>query len=158
MIANRRKQKGAGIVTWMIFAGFALFVTSTVVKIAPYYVEFNNIKTLMTGVAGETGIHNVGKKEINIKIGKYLNINGISSLEKANKARSRSLSKKTSGPFKVKTIKKGKFKGKRILSVDYSVPQPWVGNVTFMLSFNHAVILGEPETAVKLKQKKFSGY
>ena len=155
---NRKKQRGATLISWFLFAGFGLFLTSAVAKIVPYYIEYNSIKTMMTEIASERGIQKAGKREIDVKVGKYLNINGINSLDRAYKARSTSSKNKAKNPFKVKKIKKGKFKGKRILSVNYTVPQPWVGNVTFLLTFSHAVILGEPETAVKLKQKDFSGY
>ena len=158
MIMNRSKQRGATLISWMILAGFGMFLASAVVKLVPYYVEFNSIKTLMTNIAGERGIKGMGKRDITLKVGKYLNVNGINTLDRAYKSRATSTGRKSKDPFTIKKIKKGKFKGKRILSVNYTVPQPWVGNLSFLLTFNHAVILGEPETAVKLKQKKFSGY
>ena len=67
MRLNRKKQAGATLVAWMIGAGFAILTASAVVKVAPYYVEFNSVKGLMKNIASEPGIKNADKRQINTR-------------------------------------------------------------------------------------------
>ena len=81
MRINRRKQAGATMVAWMIGAGFGVLAASAVIKVAPFYVEFNSVKSLMKNIASEPGIKNADKRQINRKIENYLNLNNLRSLE-----------------------------------------------------------------------------
>ena len=50
------------MVAWMIGAGLAILIASAVIKVAPYYVEFNSVKGLMKSIASEPGIKNADKR------------------------------------------------------------------------------------------------
>jgi multidrug efflux pump subunit AcrB len=142
MTINRQKQRGATFVTWLIVAGLGILIASAIIKVAPYYVEFNSVKGLMVNIASEQGIKKANRRQVNSKIEKYLNLNNLRSLEDSYYASK----KKGSGvksPFKIVKLKKGK--KRRKLSVEYPVKSPWIGNISFLLDFKHSVVLGEPE-------------
>lgn len=144
MTINRQKQRGATFVSWLIVAGLGILVASAIIKTAPYYVEFNSVKSLMKNIAGEQGIKKANLRQVNRKIENYLNLNNLRSLEDSYYASK----KKGSGvknPFKIVKLRKGN--KRRKLSVEYPVKSPWIGNVSFLLDFKHSVVLGEPENS-----------
>ncbi len=75
MKINKNKQRGATMLSWLMAAGVAVLLASAVVKVAPYYVEFNSVKGLMKSIASEPGIKNADKRQIYRKVENYLNLN-----------------------------------------------------------------------------------
>lgn len=146
MKINRKRQQGATLVTWLIVAGFGILAASAVVKVAPYYIEFNSVKSLMKNIASQPGIKKANMRQINSRIEKQLTVNSLYALEKAYYG-SKGKSKKSKNPFQLTLLKKGN--KRRKLSVQYQVPQPWIGNLSFLIDFRHSVILGEPDFVVK---------
>ena len=142
MKINRKKQRGATLVSWLLVAGFGVLTASAVVKVAPYYVEFNSVKSLMKNIASEAGIKKADKRQINRKIERYLTLNSLRSLEDSYYA-SRDKNSKVKNPFKVTKLKKGNNRKK--LSVEYPVKSNWIGNLSFLIDFKHSVVLGEPD-------------
>ena len=137
----RKKQRGATLISWIIVAGLGILAASAVVKVAPYYVEFNSVKGLMKNIASEPGIKNADKRQINSKIEKYLNLNNLKSLEESYYG-SRGQKPKNKNPFTVTKLKKGEKRKK--LTVEYPVKSKWIGNLSFLIDFKHSVVLGEP--------------
>jgi len=142
MRINKKKQLGATMVSWMIVAGLGIFAASAVVKVAPYYVEFNSVKGLMKKIASEPGIKNADKRQINRKIENYLNLNNLRSLEDSYYG-SRDKKSGKKNPFKITKLKKGNNRKK--LSVQYPVVSKWFINLSFLMDFKHSVVLGEPD-------------
>lgn len=142
MRINKKKQLGASMVTWMIGAGLGILAASAVIKVAPFYVEFNSVKGLMKNIASEPGIKNADKRVVNRKIEKYLNLNNLRSLEDSFYA-SRTKGSGKKNPFKLTKLKKGNNRKK--LTVEYPVVSNWVGNLSFLIDFKHSVVLGEPD-------------
>ena len=149
-INKRKSQRGATLISWLLAAGLVVLIASAIVKVAPYYVEFNGVKSLMKDIAGEPGMKKANMRMINSKIAKYLNINGLYALERAyeNSRPGTRPDKKTKNPFTLTRLKKA---NKRILTVEYDVPQPWIGNLSFLINFKHAVVLGYPDEKVDIK-------
>jgi len=156
MKINKRKQCGATLVGWLIMASVGVTAASAVVKVAPYYVEFNNVKGLMKVIASTQGIKKANMRQINGTIEKHLTVNSLYALEHAyyNSKQGTSAKTKTTNPF---TLKKEKKSSRRILTVTYDVPQSWIGNLFFLMKFKHAVVLGEPDVVVKTKIDKSEG-
>ena len=150
MKINKKSQQGATMISWLMGIGLVVLIASGVVKVAPYYIEFNSVKGLMKNIAGEAGIKKAGIRQINKKISKYLNVNNLSALEDAfyNSKSSAQSGKKTKNPFTLSRLRK---QNKRILTVEYDVPQPWLGNLSFLMNFKHAVVLGYPDEKVEIK-------
>ncbi len=157
MKINKRKQRGATLVSWLIVAGLGVMAASAVVKVAPYYVEFNNVKGMMKVIAGSPGIKNANMRQINSKVEKHLNVNQLYALENAyyNSKPGIPAKTKTTNPFSLKKQRKGK--NKRVLTVQYDVPQSWIGNLFFLIKFKHSVLLGEPDVVIETKIDKSEG-
>jgi len=130
------------MVAWMIGAGLAILIASAVIKVAPHYVEFNSVKSMMKSIASEPGIRNADKRLISSKIEKYLNTNGLYNLEKTFYA-SRDRKSGIKNPFKITKLRKGN--NRKQLSVEYPVKTNWISNISFLLDFKHSVVLGEPD-------------
>ena len=142
MRINRKRQVGATMVAMMLIAGFGILAASAVVKVAPYYMEFNTVKGMMKSIASEPGIKNADQRLIKSKIEKYMNTNNLRGLEKSYyESNNKNSSKKN--PFKVTRIKKSNNRKK--LSVEYPIVTSWVGNLSFLMIFEHSVVLGEPD-------------
>ena len=157
MKINKRKQRGATLVSWLIVASMGIIAASAVVKVAPYYVEFNSVKGLMKNIAGTQGIKKANMRQINSKIEKQLTVNSLYALESAyygSRSKSSTNKSKPKNPF---TLSKEKKSSRRILTVAYDVPQSWIGNLFFLMKFKHAVVLGEPDVEVKTAIDKSEG-
>jgi len=156
MKINKRKQRGATLVSWLIMAGLGVTAASAVVKGAPYYVEFNNVKGMMKNIASTQGIKKANMRQINQKIEKHLTVNSLYALESAyyNSRSGTAKRNKTKNPF---TLKKEKKSSRRILTVTYDVPQSWIGNLFFLIKFKYAVVLGEPDVVIKTTIDKSAG-
>ena len=156
MKINKRKQRGATLVSWLIVASLGVIAASAIVKVGPYYVEFNSVKGMMKNIASTSGIKKANMRQINQKIEKHLTVNSLYALESAYyNSRSRTAAKnKTKNPF---TLKKDKKSSRRILTVAYDVPQSWIGNLFFLIKFKHAVVLGEPDVVIETKIDKSEG-
>ncbi|HIO92369.1 MAG TPA: DUF4845 domain-containing protein [Leucothrix mucor] len=131
MKASRRKQKGLTLISWMIVAALGILMMSAVIKVGPSYIEFNSVRSMMDSIAAEPGIKTKSSKYVYGQINKYLNINGLYTLEKMAKKK----------PFKLSLMKKGN--NRKRLRVNYEVRTPWIGNISYLLDFKYAVILGE---------------
>ena len=155
MKINKRKQRGATLVSWLIVAGLGVTAASAVVKVVPYYLEFNNVKEMMKVIASSSS-KKTNLRQVNIKIEKHLSVNGLAALEDAYyKSRPGTPANvKTKKPF---VLKKDRKTGRRILTVAYDVPQSWIGNLFFLMKFKHAVVLGEPDVVVKTSIDKSEG-
>ncbi len=156
MKINKRKQRGATLISWLVVAGLGIMAASAVVKVAPYYVEFNNVKGLMKVIASTQGIKKANMRQINQKIEKHLTVNSLYALEDAyySSRPGTAAKNKTKNPF---TLKKEKKSSRRILTVAYDVPQSWIGNLFFLIKFKHAVVLGEPDVVIDSKIDKSEG-
>jgi len=149
MKINHKKQRGATLITWLIVAGIGILLASAVVKVAPYYVEFNSVKGMMKRIAAEPGVKKANMRQIKSKIEKYLDINNFRALEYAYyNSRKGTVNNKTKNPFSLKKMRKGK--NRKMLTVSYDVPEPWIGNLNFLIRFKHSVVLGEPDTVIKI--------
>ncbi len=140
MTLNRRKQRGATFITWMIVAGFGIMLASAVVKVAPYYVQHHNVQKFMDTIAAEPNAKKLNKRQIFSKVEKHLTINSLYGLETAYYG-SRGKKAKFDNPFTFKRLKKGNNRNQ--LSVKYQVPVKWIGNLSFLIDFKHAVVMGE---------------
>lgn len=136
---NSEKQRGATLISWLIVAGFGIMFASAVIKVAPYYLEHTNVQKFMDTIASGPNANKLSKRQIYSKVEKHLDINNLYGLEQAYyKSRGKS---KAENPFALKRLKKGN--NRQELSVKYQVPIKWVGNLSFLIDFKHAVVMGE---------------
>lgn len=131
MKINKSKQKGATFISWMIVAAIGILIFSAVIKVGPSYLEYNSVRSMMDSIAAEPGIKDKNKRYVYAQVNKYININGMYTLEKAMAEQK---------VFKVSQLRKGN--GKR-LTAHYEVRKHWLGNLSYLVDFEYSVILGE---------------
>ncbi|MCK5903329.1 MAG: DUF4845 domain-containing protein [Cocleimonas sp.] len=120
--------------SWMVVIALSILVFSAAVKIGPKYLEYNGVRSMMDNIAMEPEIKQQSATYVYKKLDKYMDINGMADLQRiAQKKR----------PFKLSLMKKGN--NRKRLSVQYEVRVPWVGNLSYLIDFKYAVILGEKE-------------
>lgn len=129
---NKNKQKGATLITWMIIITIGILIFSAVVKIGPSYLEYNTVRSLMDNIAAEPGIKDKNARYVYSQVNKYVNINGMYTLEQA-------MAKKK--VFKVSILKKGN--NRKRLTAHYEVQKHWLGNLSYLMEFEYSVVLGE---------------
>ncbi len=120
-----RKQKGATFLTVVAGAGVVIFAFITGVKIAPLYMEFYAVRSLVDRVAQESSSKS-SLQQIRRKVDDYMNVNGLNSL--------------SSSDFKVEPVE-GK-NNTKALEIYYEVRKPWVANIDFLLTFEYSKELG----------------
>ncbi len=120
-----RKQKGATFLTWVAGAGLVIFAFITGVKIAPLYMEFYAVRSLVDRVAQESSSKS-SLQQIRRKVDDYMNVNSLNSL--------------SSSDFKVEPVE-GK-NNTKALEIYYEVRKPWVANIDFLLTFEYSKELG----------------
>lgn len=131
MKINREKQKGLTAISWMVVIALVIVIFSAGVKVAPHYLEFNNVRSMMDSIAAEPGIKNQSNRYITSQVSKYMNINSMYELEKIMRKKS---------PFKVVRSKKT---AEKTLSVEYETKVKWMANLSFLMDFKHDAVLGK---------------
>lgn len=120
-----RKQKGATFLTWVASAGAVIFVFITAIKIAPLYLEFYTVRSLVNRVAQESA-SNTSTQQIRSKVDNFMIVNSLDS-------------------FAVSDFKVVQVEGKnnvRALEIHYEVRKHWVANIDFLLTFEYSKELG----------------
>lgn len=129
-----KNQQGMTFISWVAVIAVVIIIASALIKLAPHYIEYNSVRSMMNSIAAESGIKKRNSQYVYKKVYKYLNVNGLYNLEKITAEKK---------PFKISTLKKGKDRKK--LSVSYEIIEPWLANIAFKLDFKYAVVLGEPK-------------
>jgi hypothetical protein len=122
-----KRQKGASLLSWIIASGVVILIAITVIKVAPTYLEYNMVSNMMDSMASEPGINKLGKREIHLKLSKYLDINNMDSFL---------------SPKDFEIIKSRKNSKERTIKVKYEVRKHWLANVDIVTSFEHSAKLG----------------
>lgn len=121
-----RKQKGATFITWVAGAGAVIFVFITGVKLAPVYLEFYTVRSLIDKVAEDGTIARASTQQVRRKVGDYIDINGLYGI--------------TPNDFSVVDVD-GK-NSVRALEVSYEVRKHWFANIDFLMIFEYSKELG----------------
>ncbi len=123
-----RKQQGATFLTWVAGAGVVIFVFITAIKIAPLYMEFYTVRSLVNKVVQESSAKS-STQEIRRKVDNFMIVNSLNSL--------------SVNDFKVVQVE-GK-NNVRALEIHYEVRKHWVANIDFLLTFDYSKKLGGTE-------------
>ena len=120
------RQRGASFVGWMIIAAVSVFALVTVAKIAPVYMEFSTVKSMVDDIAADEGLSTTkNKRQLRAQIDKYMNINGLYTVQ----------------PDYFSLVKLPDQKNARALQVEYEVRKHWLANIDFTMNFHHAAVL-----------------
>lgn len=120
-----RKQRGATFLTWVAGVGVVIFAFITAVKIAPVYLEFYTVRSLVDRVVQESS-SKASTQQIRRKVDDFMIVNSLDSLALDD--------------FKVVQVE-GK-NNVRALEIYYEVRKPWVANIDFLMTFQYSKELG----------------
>jgi hypothetical protein len=120
-----RKQRGATFLTWVAGVGVVIFAFITVVKIAPVYLEFYTVRSLVDRVVQESS-SKASTQQIRRKVDDFMIVNSLDSLALDD--------------FKVVQVE-GK-NNVRALEIYYEVRRHWVANIDFLMIFQYSKELG----------------
>lgn len=119
-----RKQQGATFLGMVIVAGGLIFIAIIGMKLVPAYIEYMSVKKVLKAMGNDASLNTMSTKEIRQSFDKRQSIDDIKSVTKED-------------------IVIGKNEaGQTVVSVDYQVQKPLMGNVTALLDF-HASSHGE---------------
>lgn len=111
------KQKGITLVGMLLVAAGIFFVALIAMKMAPAYIEYFSVKKVMSAIANDPALPNMSVKEIRESFDRRASIDDISSIKGADL-----------------DISKGD--GETVVSAEYSVKTPLVGNVSAWMDFS----------------------
>jgi hypothetical protein len=122
-----RRQRGATFLSWVTTASIIVFTLITAVKLAPLYMEFHSVRSMVDEIAADPGAPQWSKQQLFSKVDNYLNINGLYTL--------------TTDSFSLESVQ-GK-RGVRELKVHYDARKHWLANIDFLVTFDYSVELGK---------------
>lgn len=122
-----RQQCGATFITWVAGLGLVIFMFITGIKLAPLYLEFYAVQSLVEKVATDPSMQRASTLQVRSKVADYLDINGLYTL--------------TPEAFSVVQVA-GK-DGVRALQVKYEVRKHWIANIDFLTTFEYSQELGK---------------
>ncbi|MEZ5476067.1 MAG: DUF4845 domain-containing protein [Thiolinea sp.] len=102
-----------------------IFAFVTLVKLAPVYMEFYAVKSMVEDIVLDPAISANSTQSLRGKIADYLNVNGLYTIEP--------------GYFSVVTLPEKK--NVKALQVEYEVRKPWLANIDFLMTFKHVAEL-----------------
>lgn len=114
--SNIKKQKGATFLGMAIIASILIFAAIIVMKMAPAYIEFMSVKKVLHAMSQDS-LSSMSKKEIKDSYVRRASIDDISSVTPDDLV-----------------IEKDE-SGNTVVSVQYRVIKPLVGNVSVILDF-----------------------
>lgn len=114
--SNIKKQKGATFLGMAIIAGILIFAAIIVMKMAPAYIEFMSVKKVLHAMSQDS-LSSMSKKEIKDSYVRRASIDDIASVTPDDLV-----------------IEKDET-GATVVSVQYRVIKPLVGNVSVILDF-----------------------
>ncbi|HPY41611.1 MAG TPA: DUF4845 domain-containing protein [Thiolinea sp.] len=120
-----KKQRGVSFLSWVSILSILILAFVTGVKLVPVYIEFYSVQSIMQKIAADPSISATNTQSLRGKLDDYLNINGMYTVQREY--------------FSVQPIPENK--NAKALVVDYEVRKPWLGNISFLLSFHHTVEL-----------------
>ncbi|HEX6929372.1 MAG TPA: DUF4845 domain-containing protein [Gammaproteobacteria bacterium] len=118
---QRKRQLGMTFMGYVILLAVIGFFAIMVMKLAPVYLEYQSVVRIMNGVAAENG-GNASPVVIRDTIQKRLDVNNIDTINARD--------------FKIRQDK-----GDAVLSIEYEARTKFIGNLWFLLEFDHAVAL-----------------
>lgn len=119
-----KQQQGATFLGMVIVAGGLIFIAIIGMKLVPAYIEYMSVKKVLKAMGNDASLNTMSTKEIRQSFSDRKGIDNITSVKKEDIV-----------------IAKGD-DGQTVVSVDYQVQKPLMGNVTALLDF-HASSDGE---------------
>ncbi|MBU0499502.1 MAG: DUF4845 domain-containing protein [Gammaproteobacteria bacterium] len=111
-----RDQRGMSLIGFLIVVALVIFTALLAMKLGPYYLRHNTIKSVLDGIRDEPGITKMAPGQIKDMVMRRLDINSVYNFDR-------------------KSLNVTKDKGFYVIAVDYEVREHVVGNADALLTF-----------------------
>lgn len=118
---QQNRQLGMTFMGYVLLLAVIGFFAIMAMKLAPVYLEYQSVVRIMNGVAAENDV-NTPPAALRSTIQKRLDVNNIESVNARD--------------FKIT-----REKGEAVLAVQYEARTKFIGNLWFLLEFDHTVAL-----------------
>jgi hypothetical protein len=115
-----KKQRGMTAIGWLIVLGMLSFFVLLVLRLAPGYLEFYKVKSVVESLKNEPYIGNKTPMEIRSLLQRRIDVNAIDSIQ-------------------AKDIKITQQSGKTTVTAQYEVRVPIMGNVDAVSKFEDSI-------------------
>jgi hypothetical protein len=122
MKKSARRQRGAGMLSVMIWLVLGVAVLTLIVRLGPPYMQFLTVRSVMNEMSQDSELQGKGRTQVLNNLSSRLDVNGIDDLPKD------AVAMEQDGVT-------------RELVADYEVRTPVVANVDAVVSFNYRVTL-----------------
>jgi len=123
---GKRSQRGASFAGWIAIAAIAIFALVTVAKLAPVYMEFATVKSMVDDIAVDESMAKAKNgRLLRSKLSDYMNVNGLYTVK----------------PEYFSIVQLPEQKNARALQVKYEVRKTWLANIDFAMNFHHTAVL-----------------
>jgi len=119
-----KKQSGLTMISWIIILGLVAVQAVMALRIVPVYLNYSSVRTVMNELPQDSAVKGKTVKKLNELLRKRLKINNLYELAKDKEA------------FKFK-----KAQGGYTLVAHYEVKGPIMGNLEFVATFDHEVVI-----------------
>jgi len=119
-----RKQLGLTMISWIVIIGLVAVQAVMALRIVPVYLNYNSVRTAMNDFPNNPEVKGKSVKELNKLFRKRLKINNLYALAKDKDA------------FKFK-----KAQGGYTLVAHYEEKGPIMGNLEFVATFDHEIVI-----------------
>jgi hypothetical protein len=120
MRTNTSKQRGAGLLAILFGIAFLAVIASVTLKLAPHYMQFLTVKSVMNSVLEDPDVANLDRRGLLDQVDSRLYINDVRTVTR-------------------KDFQFARLKRADELSVDYEVREHLFGNLDALLSFSHKI-------------------
>ena len=120
------KQRGASFITWVAGLGLVILLFITLVKLAPLYVEYYAVRTMVNDIASDPNSAITNNQQLRRKVNDYLNINSL------NMGADNFMLVPVEGKARTYAI-----------AVNYEVRKHWIANIDFLTLFSYSVELNK---------------
>jgi len=118
------RQSGASLIGILAVLAIVVFLGTAVLKLAPHYMQFATIKSVMNDARKDVESNGGGTNELLSGIDNRLYVNGVNVVTRKD--------------FKLK-----REKGGNVLSVAYEVREHLAGNLDAVMTFSHQVKINQ---------------
>ncbi len=115
-----KKQRGMTAIGWLIVLGILSFFVLLVLRLAPGYLEFYKVESVIDSLKEEPYLGNKTPMEIRSLLQRRIDVNAIDSIQ-------------------AKDVKIEQHDGKTTITAQYEVRVPILGNVDAVSKFNKSI-------------------
>ena len=119
-----KKQSGLTMISWIVIIGLVAVQAVMALRIVPVYLNYTSVRTVMNELPQDSAVKGISVKKLNELFRKRLKINNLYALAKDKDA------------FKFK-----KAQGGYTLVAHYEEKGPIMGNLEFVATFDHEVVI-----------------